>query len=163
MEAPMFSSRPFTFVLALSIALLLVSPGTGRAHTSWGLHGGFSSNPDQFIVGPHLNLDAVGEELYIVPSGEVGFGDHATTLAFNGDLQYRFVVHRSKVHPYAGGGLSLYYVNINGGGGSDTNLGVDILGGIFFGEMNGRPMFVDAKFGLTDRVPDWKFQFGFNF
>jgi hypothetical protein len=53
--------------------------------------------------------------------------------------------------------------SLNGGGGSDTNLGVDILGGIFFGEMNGRPMFVDVKAGITDEVPDWKFQFGFNF
>ena len=159
----MFSSRRFTVVLALSTTLLLVSAGTGLARTSWGLHGGFSSNPDQFIVGPHVNLDAVGEHLYIVPSGEVGFGDHVTSLSFNGDLQYRFVVHDSKVHPYAGGGLSLYYFNVNGGGGSDTNLGVDILGGIFFGEANGKPLFVDFKAGLTDRVPDWKLQFGFNF
>ena len=159
----MFRSRPFAFVLAVSTALMLLTAGSGYARTSWGLHGGFSSNPDQFIVGPHLNLNAVGEHLYVVPSAEVGFGDHATTVAFNGDLQYRFVVHDSKVHPYAGGGASLYYVSIENGGGSDTNLGVDILGGIFFGEMNGRPMFVDIKAGLTDEVPDWKFQFGFNF
>ena len=159
----MFRARPFTFVLALFTILFLFSAGAALARTTWGLHGGFSSGPDQFIVGPHMNLNAVGEHLYVVPSAEVGFGDHLTSVAFNGDLQYRFVVHDSKVHPYAGGGASLYYVSLNGGGGSDTNLGIDILGGIFFGEMNGRPMFVDVKAGLTDRVPDWKFQFGFNF
>jgi hypothetical protein len=114
-------------------------------------------------VGPHLNLEAVGERVYIVPGAEVGFGDHVSTIAFNGDVQYRFAVHDSKVHPYAGGGLALVLFNPDGPGGSDSNLGVDVLGGIFFGEMNGRPMFVDAKFGLTDEVPDWKFQFGFNF
>jgi len=159
----MFSSRPLTFVLAVATLLLLVFPGAAWARTSWGLHGGFSSNPDQFIVGPHLNLDAVGEHVYIVPSGEVGFGDNAFTMAFNGDVQYRFVVHKSKVHPYAGGGLSLYVFDPDGPGGSSTNLGPDILGGIFFGEMNGRPMFVDVKLGLTNEVPDWKFQFGFQF
>ena len=31
-----------------------------------------------------------------------------------------------------------------------------------FGEMNRRPMFLDFKVGLTNEVPDWKLQFGFN-
>jgi len=159
----MFSSRSLTFVLTAATALLLVSAGMGQARTTWGLHGGLSSNPDQFIVGPHLNLEAVGERVYIVPSGEVGFGDDVFTMSFNGDVQYRFLVHDSKVHPYAGGGLSLFFFDPDGPGGSDSNLGVNILGGIFFGEMNGRPMFVDVKAGLTDEVPDWKFQFGFQF
>jgi hypothetical protein len=156
----MLSSRLSTFVL--TIALLVVSTGIGQARTTWGLHGGLSSGPDQFIVGPHLNLEAVGERVYIVPSAEAGFGDHLFSMSFNGDVQYRFRVD-GKVHPYAGGGLSAYYFNLDGGGGSDTNLGVDVLGGIFFGEMNGRPMFLDVKAGLTDEVPDWKFQFGFQF
>jgi hypothetical protein len=159
----MFSRRPLTFVLAVASTLLLFTTGAGQARTTWGLHGGFSSNPDQFVVGPHMNLAAVGERVYIVPSGEVGFGDHVSTIAFNGDVQYRFAVRKSKVHPYAGGGLTLLLANPDGPGGSSTNLGVMALGGIFFGEMNGRPMFVDAKLGLTDEVPDWKFQFGFNF
>jgi len=151
--------RDFLFLLAAVSCLTWVSP----AHaTSGGLRAGFSSTPDQFIVGGQLEFSPVAEHLYIVPSGEVGFGDHATTLAFNGDLQYRFLVHDSKVHPYAGGGLTVYYVNVDGGG-SDTNLGADILGGMFFNERSGTPMFVEAKLGLTDEVPDWRFVFGVNF
>ena len=159
----MIPRRPFTVLLAVTAAFLMCFTGAGWARTTWGLHGGLSSGPDQFIVGPHMNLEAVGEQVYIVPSGEVGFGDNVFTMAFNGDVQYRFVVHKSKVHPYAGGGLSFIFFDPDGPVGSDTNLGVDILGGIFFGEMNGRPMFVDVKAGLTDEVPDWKFQFGFQF
>jgi len=147
------------FLVALS-CLTFVSPA--HADVSGGLRVGFTSSPDQFIVGGQLELSPVAEHLYIVPSGEVGFGDHATTLAFNGDLQYRFLVHDSKVHPYAGGGLVVYYVNVDGGG-SDTNLGADILGGMFFNERSGNPMFLDVKLGLTDEVPDWKFVFGVNF
>ena len=146
----------------LAAALLLVTTGHAEAHTSAGLHGGFSSSPDQFVIGPHLNLSAVGEDLYVVPSGEIGFGDNVLTLAFNGDLQYRFVVHRSKVRPYAGGGMTMFFFDPDGPGGSSTNLGVNLLGGIFFGEMNRRPMFLDFKVGLTNEVPDWKLQFGFN-
>ncbi len=158
----MFARAPFKVVLAVATTLLLATAGTGQARTTVGLHGGFSSSPDQFIIGPHLNLEAVGERVYIVPSGEVGFGDDVFTMSFNGDVQYRFRVD-GKVHPYAGGGLALFLFDPDGPGGSDTNLGVDILGGIFFGEMNGRPMFLDFKAGLTDEVPDWKLQFGFNF
>jgi len=159
----MFSSRSLASVLTVATAFLIFSAGSGQARTTWGLHGGLSSGPDQFIVGPHLNLEAVGERVYIVPSGEVGFGDDLFTMSFNGDVQYRFLVHDSKVHPYAGGGLSLFFFDPDGPAGSDTNLGVNVLGGIFFGEMNGRPMFVDVKAGLMDEVPDWKFQFGFQF
>ncbi|HEY2924015.1 MAG TPA: hypothetical protein VGJ98_03505 [Candidatus Eisenbacteria bacterium] len=158
----MIPRRPVMLVLAVATTLLLAAPGVGRADTSIGLHGGFSSGPDQFIIGPHLNLSPVAENLYIVPSGEVGFGDDITTLAFNGDLQYRFETS-SEVRPYAGGGVALVWFDPDGPFDSETNLGVHILGGIFFGRLNGQPMFVDVKAGLTDEVPDWKFQFGINF
>ena len=154
--------RPRDFLFLLAAVSCLTWASLAHADVSGGLRVGFTSSPDQFIVGGQLELSPVAEHLYIVPSGEVGFGDHATTLAFNGDLQYRFLVHDSKVHPYAGGGLAVYYVNVDGGG-SDTNLGADILGGMFFNERSGNPMFLDVKLGLTDEVPDWKFAFGVNF
>jgi hypothetical protein len=144
----MVSRRRFTIPFAAIAALFLIAPLHAQAYTSAGLHGGFSSSPDQFVIGPHLNLSAVGENLYIVPSGEVGFGDNVLTLAFNGDLQYRFVTRRSKVRPYAGGGMSVFFFDPDGPGSS---------------EMNRRPMFLDFKVGLTNEVPDWKLQFGFDF
>jgi hypothetical protein len=154
--------RPRVLFLSLAAVSCLAWASLAHANTSGGLRVGFTSSPDQFVVGGQLYFSPVAERLYIVPSGEVGFGDHATTLAFNGDLQYRFLVHDAKVHPYAGGGLAVFYVNLDGGG-SDTNLGADILGGMFFNERSGNPMFVEAKLGLTDEVPDWKFIFGVNF
>jgi hypothetical protein len=147
----------------VAAALLSLASAPALADTSAGLRGGFSSDPDQFLIGGQLNFSAVGENLYIVPSGEAGFGDNLFSLSFNGDLQYRFDVSRgSSVRPYAGGGVSLYYFNVDGGG-SDTNLGVAVLGGIFFGRASGNPMFLELKAGLTDEVPDWKFIFGINF
>ncbi len=155
--------RPVVRFLVVAALLSLAATPVALADTSAGLRGGFSSGPDQFLIGGQINFSPVGENLYIVPSGEAGFGNNAFTLSFNGDLQYRFDVKRgSEVRPYAGGGLSLYYVNLDGGG-SDTNMGVDVLGGIFFGRTSGNPMFIEAKAGLTDEVPDWKFIFGINF
>jgi hypothetical protein len=150
-------------ILALSFAtfalLALASPA--HSDTSAGIRAGLSVDPDQVVFGAHLNLSPVSEHVYIVPSAEAGFGNDATTIAINGDVQYRFD-RDGTVRPYAGGGLAIYYVNVDGGG-SDTNVGVDILGGIFFGDANGHPLFVDVKAGLTDEVPDWKFMLGINF
>jgi hypothetical protein len=163
----MSSVRPvarFVFVV-LAAAASALAASTARADVSGGFRAGFSSNPDQVLVGGQLNMDPVSNHVYIVPSGEAGFGDDAFTLSFNGDVQYRFDVRDSKVRPYAGGGLTLYYFKLSNdfGGGSDTNLGVTVLGGIFFGREAGHPMFAEAKAGLTDKVPDWKFIFGINF
>jgi hypothetical protein len=151
--------------LVLLLAVLALAPAAvpARAETTAGVRAGLSVDPDQFVFGAHLNIAPVGRNVYIVPSAEAGFGDDVFTLAFNGDVQYRFDVSRgSEVRPYAGGGLSIFYVDVDRGG-SDTEVGVDVLGGIFFGRASGNPMFVEAKAGLSDEVPDWKFIFGVNF
>src|SRR5512138_3269110 len=112
-EAVMSSVRPvarLSFVV-LAAAAITLAASTARADVSAGLRLGFSSNPDQVLVGGQLNMDPVSTHVYIVPSGEAGFGDDAFTLSFNGDVQYRFDVRDSKVRPYAGGGLTLYYIN----------------------------------------------------
>ena len=148
-------------VLTATILLLFASAPAAQADVSPGVRGGLSVDPDQFLFGGHLEFDPIAENLYVVPSAEAGFGDDLFTISFNGDLQYRFEVN-SEVRPYAGGGLSLYFVDSDRGG-SDTQLGVDILGGIFFGRNSSKPMFIEAKAGLTDDVPDWKFIFGVTF
>jgi len=155
----------FRPVAGLLVALSLSAAAIpALAETSGGLRVGFSTSPDQVLVGGQLNFDPISEHVYIVPSGEAGFGDDAFTLAFNGDVQYRFDTD-TNVKPYAGGGLTLTYINFDNdfGGGDDTNFGVTILGGIFFGRDSGHPMFAEVKAGLTDEVPDWKFIFGINF
>ena len=156
----MIPSRPSRFLIAIAALFLFAVPLAARAETSFGLRGGLSVDPDQFLIGGHINFEPIAENVYIVPSAEAGFGDDIFTLSFNGDVQYRFETD-SGVRPYAGGGLSLYFVDFDGG--SDTELGVDVLGGIFFNQDSDTPMFVEAKAGLTDEVPDWKFIFGINF
>ena len=148
-------------VLTAGILLLLAPGPAARADVATGLRGGISVNPDQFLFGGQLEFAPIAKQLYVVPSGEAGFGDDLFTLSFNGDLQYRFRAH-SDVKPYAGGGLALYFVDSDFGG-SDTQLGVNILGGIYFGRNSRKPMFIDAKLGISDEVPDWKFVFGVTF
>lgn len=158
----MSSFRSTVLLSALCAALLLAAVARPSfAETSAGLRVGLSVDPDQVLVGGQVNLDALSDHVYIVPSAEAGFGDDAFTLSFNGDVQYRFDVQGS-VRPYAGGGLTLFYYNLDDNRGDDTELGVAVLGGLFFGEAGGNPMFVEAKAGLSD-IPDWKIMFGINF
>lgn len=158
----MSSFRSTVLLSTLCAALLLAAVARPSfAETSAGLRVGLSVDPDQVLVGGQVNLDALSDHVYIVPSAEAGFGDDAFTLSFNGDVQYRFDVQGS-VRPYAGGGLTLFYFNLDDGRGDDTELGVAVLGGLFFGGAGGNPMFVEAKAGLSD-IPDWKIMFGINF
>jgi hypothetical protein len=159
----MMAPRRAVPILALAIVVLALGAAPALAETGAGIRAGLSVNPDQFLFGGQLNLDPVGRHVYIVPSAELGLGDNLTTLSFNGDVQYRFPVSKgSEVRPYAGGGLAIYWFDVDGGG-SDTQVGVNLLGGIFFGDASGNPMFIDAKLGLNDEIPDWKFVFGINF
>jgi len=143
-----------TFPLITAALALSLGASAASAESSVGLRGGFSSHPDQILFGAHFQPPPVAKNLYIVPSGEMGFGDDAFTLSFNGDLEYQFG-REGSVRPYAGGGLSLYYVNVDNGG-SDSNLGVSALGGLLFDREHGWPIFVELKLGLSDEVPDLK-------
>ena len=148
------------FILLAVFTGFLAFVPRGWASTSVGIRGGFSSQPDQFLAGMQVDTSPVAKNLYIMPSAVAGFGDNAFSMSFDGDLQYRFVTS-SGVRPYAGGGLSIYFINPDFGD-SQTNFGVNIDGGLFFGK-GGNPMFIDAKAGLTDEVPNWKFAFGVMF
>ena len=148
-------------VVAMAALPLVLAASVASAESSIGIRGGFSSHPDQILIGAHFQPPPIAKQLYIVPSGEAGFGDDAFTLSFNGDLEYQFGP-QGTVRPYAGGGLSLYYVNVDNGG-SDTNLGANALGGLLFDRKSGWPIFLELKLGLTDEVPDWKIVAGLMF
>ena len=145
---------------AASIALAaLVFPGTAGA--SVGIRGGFSSDPDQILIGMQVETPPVGKQLYVIPSGEAGFGDDAFTLSFNGDLQYRFG-SQTNARPYVGGGLTYFYADPDNGE-SDSSFGLNILGGVIFQQKSGQPIFLEAKIALDNDLPDFKMIVGLNF
>src|SRR5262245_19981924 len=132
-------------LLFAAVALALIataSPALARP----GLQLGFSTNPDDFIVGVHFRAAPMGENLELVPSAELGFGD-ATMIAGNADLHYLLPV-QSKLKPYVGGGITLNWFDLDEG--SETDFGGSILGGVHLNEK----FSAEAKLGLGD-VPDW--------
>jgi len=131
--------------------LFLVSLGASPALAGVGFHGGLSLSPDDFIAGIHWKASPVAERLVFVPSVEAGFGD-ATMIAGNADLHYIFKT-KSKLAPYAGGGLTINWFDSDGN--DETDVGGSFLGGIQLSPK----IYFETKVGLGD-VPDWKFLIG---
>ena len=78
-------------------------------------------------------------------------------LAGSLDLHYRF---KGKTKFYAGGGARLNWFDFDGG--SDTEFGGCILGGIMLNTKGGKLPFFETKLGLGD-VPDVEFLLGLSF
>ena len=123
------------------------------AFAGLGFHAGGSIDPDDFLIGVRFRSRPLAEAIYVVPNVEAGFGD-VTMIAGNLDGYYAFKTS-SELRPYIGGGITLNWFDFDGG--SDTEFGGSILGGIYI-----KPaVFFETKYGLGD-VPDWKFIVGWN-
>jgi hypothetical protein len=139
-----------TFIFAVA---LFMSAATSTAFAAGvGFHAGMSIDPDDVLIGVRWKSDPIEESIYIVPSAEVGFGD-ITMIAGNVDAHYQFKTSSDLV-PYAGLGLTVNWFDFDGG--SDTEVGGAILGGVYFNPK----WFFEAKIGLGD-VPDAKLLVGF--
>ncbi len=126
---------------------------------------GFSSNPDQIVFGGQLIIGELAPSLTFDPSLEFGFGDHATLIATNFDLHYHFVLQNSPWRPYAGAGISLNFIEFDEGFAvdrSDTEVGLNLVGGAGVPTSSGNRFFTELKLGLGD-VPDLKLLVGWNF
>lgn len=152
--------------LARRMAILAVGSSLVWSLPVWaqsgaGLRAGLSADPDQFVIGAHVETDPLVENLAFRPNLEVGFGDHLTAIGFNAEFVYRFDVRRSAWRPYVGGGpaLNLYRFDADGvGGDTDARSGLNVL----FGVEHRRGLFVEAKIGAFDS-PDLKFIVGYSF
>lgn len=98
-------------------------------------------------IGPHLGINFEGDAVFIGGNGWFPFStlgsnpllfaprldfyldEGYTRVDFVGDLVVEF--SGRNVRPYAGAGLDIMYVSADGGG-SDTDFGLDLLGGVQF-------------------------------
>jgi len=113
---------------------------------------------------PFLN-ELRAEHIRFEPNFELGFGDNVTLAAINFDALYRFASNWDVWSPYLGGGLgvNIYSFDIEGvGNHSETELGVNLIGGIERGLASGDRFFIVGKIGLAD-APDFKVTVGWTF
>ena len=128
---------------------------------------GFSSSPDQFVVGGQLVIGEVAPNLTFDPNLEIGLGDHLTAVGFNFDLHYHFDTHTTW-RPYVGAGATLNVVSFDedvfGDRSSETDAGGGLVVGAGVPTASGSRFFTELKLGLVgDFIPDFKMMAGWNF
>ena len=131
----------------------------------WGPRLGATVDPDQVHFGLHVDVGNFAEHIRFEPNFELGFGDNVTLAAINFDALYRFASNWDVWSPYLGGGLGVntYSFDIEGvGNHSETELGVNLIGGIERGLASGDRFFIVGKIGLAD-APDFKVTVGWTF
>lgn len=172
--------------LALIVVLVLVLPTIANADPltktgwrGWGPRVGVTVDPDQIHFGAHLDFGNFAEHVRFQPNIEVGIGDDLTIIALNFEAAYRFQSRWDVWTPYAGGGLGVNFITVDGhlhnteelaaaithgeaGDDSSTDIGLNLLGGIEKGLKSGHRFFLEGKLGLADS-PDFKVTAGWTF
>jgi hypothetical protein len=150
--------------LMLSPSFTQASPDTESGFSGWGPRVGLSVNPDQIYFGAHLDFGNFARHVRFQPNVELGFGDDMKLFAINAEAAYRFTSTWEAWSPYLGGGFGANIKSVDhaGGNSSQTDLGVNLLGGIEKGLADGDRFFIEAKVSLND-MPDLKVAIGWTF
>lgn len=151
-------------VLPAIAALLLASTPAAAQLNMGGPRFGFSSDPDQVVLGGQLEFGPYDRSFTFTPNLEIGLGDDLTTIQFNADGNYHFDVGETW-NPYVGAGFALafYDWDSNGRGeDSETDFGANLIGGVRFKLRNASAVFAEMRIGVAD-VADLKLIGGWNF
>ena len=153
-----------TLAAILGPALALAGPDTDVGFRGWGPRIGLSLNPDQVHFGAHLDFGNFAQHVRFQPNLELGFGDDVKLFTANAEASYRFNSRWDVWTPYLGGGIgaNVKSVDIGKASTSQTDLGVNLLGGLEKGLSDGDRFFIEGKFSLND-VPDAKITVGWTF
>ena len=154
------TARLTALFFAAAVVVLATAPASAQT-TAWGPRAGMSFNPDQVVLGAHVQIP-VATSLYLVPNADLAFGDDVFTIGLHGDLSYRFAGETS-VRPYVGGGFSYYNYDVDSEGvDSQSETGVGVLGGVWLNANGTTPFFIEGKLYFSDSMPDFKAMAGVN-
>jgi hypothetical protein len=134
---------------------------SSSSHAGWGPRIGVSTDPDQLVVGGQLVFPDFASHVAAMPSVELGFLDHETTVALNGDFAYHFEVNSSAWKPYAGAGIALVIAQPENGD-SSTDAGMNLILGTDVPTRTGNKFFGEFRIGVGD-ISSLKFIVGWNF
>jgi hypothetical protein len=165
MEVPML--KRLLIVCALGALAPLPALAAGPVGTTYGFRAGFSTSPDQLVLGGQMSIAEVAPNLSFDPNIELGFGDNMTIVAFNLEMHYHFDLANSSWRPYVGGGAGINLIQQDQPPGvsddSFTKVAGDILIGAGVPTRSGNRFFSELKVGLGDWAPDLKVLVGWNF
>ncbi len=134
--------RESLLAVFLAGVLQLTGPADAGAQVRIGPQLSFGSEQDVGLGGRVTAQFRSPMELGFIGSFDVFFpdeprGEDRSYWEINTNLAYWFRVRSTSVHPYAGGGLNIAHASRDGT--SDTDLGLNLLGGSAFGAKRVRP------------------------
>ena len=141
-------------VIALAVVSLFPVFAAGADHDdsgleAWGVRLGVGNDPDQIIVGVQFDLGQIVDRVRFEPNVELGFGDDHTILSASAPVHYLFDVD-AKVQPFAGGGVSVAYIDHDHGGDEDTEIALKLIGGVDWRLRNDRGFRLEFDLHLGD-------------
>ncbi|MFH2051975.1 MAG: hypothetical protein ABIK96_05860 [bacterium] len=139
-------------------------PDSDVGFRGWGPRVGLSFDPDAVHFGAHLDYGNFAEHVRFQPNFEFGINGDDKLLALNAEAAYRFQSRWDVWTPYLGGGIGVNIKSHDRGNGDDseTDLGLNVLGGIEKGLASGDRFFLELKLSLNDQ-PDVKVTAGWTF
>jgi len=144
--------------VTLTILLSVSTVSYAGSRLSLGARTGFSSAPDQFVLGlqgSFGNVDGAAGTAVFVPSADVGVGSGHTSLLLNGDLRwYLFRLPETGIRFFGSAGPTLGYYSFNNAG-SSTELGLSLTAGARIPMRGSRSYNLEMRFGFGD-IPDMK-------
>jgi hypothetical protein len=114
--------------LALAAAILVALPAAAQADPKFGVRFGYYTEAEDPFIGAEL-LFRIVPEIYFNPNVEVVLVDNGRYLTANGDFHYDFYSAR-RTFLWLGAGLAVLNRDPEGPAEGDTDLGLNLLGGI---------------------------------
>jgi hypothetical protein len=141
---------------ALLGLFLMLAPGSAAAYSMSGMGGrlGYTSPEDldgTASVSVHAELERSGTRLHLMPNVAYWNVDRVRDLNPNFDVYYHFGPE-GRVNPYLGGGLGLNFVQDRRFDRGDTNLGMNMVGGLAFpgSSSSTRHYFLEGRVTASD-------------
>ncbi len=142
-------------ILVIVLALLVLAvPASAQELGYYGIgpRVGVTSDPDQVFAGMQFNFGEFVPNLRFQPNFEIATGDDFDIISITTPVHYRFVV-QGKVVPYAGGGITFAYVNMDlprDRSDSDFEIAAKAIGGVEWPLSNGNAFFLELNVGFGD-------------
>lgn len=138
-------------LLALAAALCAPS-GHAQTQIELGPRVGFEvSDIEELFVGADARISTASLPVQINPTFDYYFVDgDVTFIQLTGNALYAFDIDNQAFTPYAGGGVS--YIRASVSGFSNSDVGLNLLGGAKFGVSN-LQLFAQGEFVLGDADP----------
>ena len=141
-------------IIAIAVGALALAHSSAQAQ-GWGFSGfggkiGYASPEDlegTLQLGAHVEFERSGSRFHIMPNLLYWNENDVSNVNPNVDVYYHF--NSEMITPYVGGGLGVHFVNDDRIDVSDTNLGLNLIGG-FRIPTSYSHYFIEGRYAASD-------------